>query len=56
VEVHHLTYERLGAELPGDLEAVCAPCHRAAHAGPAGPHRRGPPAALLELPIGAGGA
>jgi hypothetical protein len=30
-EVHHLTYERLYAELPEDLEAVCAPCHRQAH-------------------------
>jgi AAA domain/HNH endonuclease len=30
-EVHHLTYERIGAELPDDLEAVCAPCHRRAH-------------------------
>jgi hypothetical protein len=31
VEVHHLTYERLRAELPGDLIALCAPCHRRAH-------------------------
>jgi hypothetical protein len=29
--VHHLTYERLYAELLEDLEAVCAPCHRQAH-------------------------
>lgn len=25
--VHHLTYERLGHELPGDLEVVCKVCH-----------------------------
>jgi hypothetical protein len=31
VEVHHLTYERVGDELPGDLIALCAPCHRRAH-------------------------
>jgi hypothetical protein len=30
-EVHHLTYERLGAERDGDLIALCAPCHRDAH-------------------------
>ncbi|MGH2369964.1 MAG: hypothetical protein ACRDI2_17430 [Chloroflexota bacterium] len=30
-EVHHLTYERLGDELPEDLAALCAPCHRGAH-------------------------
>jgi hypothetical protein len=31
VEVHHLTYERVGQELPDDLAALCAPCHRRAH-------------------------
>jgi hypothetical protein len=30
-EVHHLTYERLYDERPGDLIALCAPCHRRAH-------------------------
>ena len=30
-EVHHLTYERVGDELPGDLQALCPPCHRLAH-------------------------
>ena len=25
--VHHLTYERIGDELMGDLLAVCSPCH-----------------------------
>jgi hypothetical protein len=29
-EVHHLTYERVGAERPEDLQALCAPCHRTA--------------------------
>ena len=28
---HHLTYERLGAELIEDLEALCAHCHHAEH-------------------------
>jgi hypothetical protein len=27
LEVHHLTYERFTRELPGDLLALCAPCH-----------------------------
>jgi hypothetical protein len=31
-EVHHTTYERLGDELPGDLLAVCRPCHARLHA------------------------
>jgi hypothetical protein len=30
-EVHHLTYERVYDERPGDLIALCAPCHRRAH-------------------------
>jgi hypothetical protein len=32
VVAHHLTYERAGHELPDDLVALCAPCHRRAHA------------------------
>jgi hypothetical protein len=31
VEVHHLTYERLGHERLEDLAALCAVCHRGAH-------------------------
>lgn len=31
VDVHHLTYERLGQELPGDLIAVCEECHQFLH-------------------------
>lgn len=31
VNVHHLTYERLGAELPGDLLGVCPRCHEDIH-------------------------
>jgi hypothetical protein len=27
LNVHHLTYERLGRELAGDLKIVCTPCH-----------------------------
>lgn len=29
--VHHLTYERLGAERPEDTQALCARCHMEAH-------------------------
>lgn len=31
LEVHHLTYERVGRELPGDLVLVCEWCHRSIH-------------------------
>ncbi|WP_298257281.1 HNH endonuclease signature motif containing protein [Bradyrhizobium sp.] len=27
LQAHHRTYERLGAELPDDLTALCARCH-----------------------------
>lgn len=27
LETHHRTYERLGAELPGDLICLCRECH-----------------------------
>lgn len=30
-DVHHLTYERLGNELPEDLQVLCRQCHDAAH-------------------------
>jgi hypothetical protein len=33
LELHHRTYERLGAELPGDLTALCRDCHRALTSG-----------------------
>jgi 5-methylcytosine-specific restriction endonuclease McrA len=32
LEVHHLTYERLGHELMSDLQILCADCHPAADA------------------------
>ena len=32
LEVHHLTYDRLGHELPEDIVVVCPPCHQAADA------------------------
>jgi 5-methylcytosine-specific restriction endonuclease McrA len=32
LEVHHLTYERLGDEHLHDLEVLCPPCHLAADA------------------------
>jgi hypothetical protein len=31
LEVHHLSYERLGHELPDDLIVLCPACHAAAH-------------------------
>lgn len=31
VNVHHLTYERVGSELPGDLLGVCIKCHQDFH-------------------------
>ena len=32
LEVHHLNYDRLGCELPGDLKILCYRCHREADA------------------------
>ena len=31
LNVHHLTYVRLGAEEPDDLEVLCRGCHKAEH-------------------------
>lgn len=31
VQVHHRTYERLGAELDGDLDVLCRECHEGHH-------------------------
>jgi hypothetical protein len=36
LQVHHLTYERLGAELDSDLEVLCRGCHLGEHANEAG--------------------
>ena len=33
LQVHHLTYQRLGFEEPDDLVALCDDCHAAQHAG-----------------------
>ena len=30
LEVHHLNYDRLGHELPGDLQVLCKRCHQLA--------------------------
>jgi 5-methylcytosine-specific restriction endonuclease McrA len=38
LQVHHRTYERLGEELPDDLQVLCRRCHQAAHGKP--PTRR----------------
>jgi len=32
LEVHHITYERLGNELPDDVRVLCHECHVAADA------------------------
>jgi 5-methylcytosine-specific restriction endonuclease McrA len=29
--VHHITYQRIGAELPTDLQYVCLVCHEGLH-------------------------
>ena len=34
LDVHHNTYERLGAELAGDLVVLCRDCHRRHHTAP----------------------
>lgn len=31
LQLHHRTYERLGHELPEDVELLCADCHREEH-------------------------
>lgn len=33
VEVHHLSYDRLGDEALADMLALCSDCHRAQHDG-----------------------
>jgi hypothetical protein len=33
-QIHHLTYERLGKELPTDVVVTCDDCHRAYHGIP----------------------
>jgi 5-methylcytosine-specific restriction endonuclease McrA len=32
LDVHHLSYDRLGWELPHDVVVLCRPCHEAEHA------------------------
>lgn len=41
LEVHHNTYERRGAELPGDLVVLCQACHRLHHAAHGRPRKGG---------------
>lgn len=35
LQVHYLTYERVGCEEPDDLAVLCLPCHAAQHAAEA---------------------
>lgn len=46
LEVHHVTYVRLGCERPEDLEVLCHDCHRRHHdalrRGSLRPHRQVP--------------
>lgn len=44
LQVHHLTYERIGHELDSDVVVLCADCHSARH----GKHRDGQPLSLAE--------
>lgn len=37
IDVHHLSYVRLGAEWPEDLLAVCRECHAELHGLPPSP-------------------
>jgi hypothetical protein len=52
LQVHHLTYQRLGAELDADLMALCSSCHQAQHPTHAigtATRAKGCPLALLSL-------
>lgn len=40
IQVHHLTYERLGSERLSDLEVLCICCHEDEHGIPHGLGRR----------------
>jgi restriction endonuclease Mrr len=50
LEVHHRTYERLGAELVSDLVVLCHPCHQLHH-GTYGRPRRGTPEAAPRVAL-----
>lgn len=50
LEVHHRTYERLGAELVGDLIVLCRPCHRLHHRANGRPGRRQPASRSIAPP------
>lgn len=40
LQVHHLTYERVGEELDDDLVVLCRDCHKQLHELPSEPHLR----------------
>lgn len=48
LELHHRTYERLGAEAEGDLELLCSVCHARADEERAAEGRRRADAALYD--------
>jgi 5-methylcytosine-specific restriction endonuclease McrA len=37
LQLHHRTYERLGHELPADVELLCTRCHYGEHVSGSGP-------------------
>lgn len=48
LEVHHNTYDRLGAELPSDVVVLCQACHRVHHNAYGRPRRSPAPALTNE--------
>jgi len=42
ITLHHLHYDSVGCELPGDLEALCWPCHQQRHRDLNGEYWRDP--------------
>ncbi len=50
LDVHHNTYERLGAELPGDLIVLCRACHGRHHGHELAARRRGASTSQVAAP------
>ena len=41
LDVHHLSYERLGHEMESDLQVLCRPCHKRVHSAWYKPKNKG---------------